>query len=266
MRVVLTGGAGELSRRAVTRLPDADHEVIALDRDESGLAALPETVDCRTVDLTDRAAVERTLADIEPDVFLSAVGWYELGALEDCPPDSLREHLEANLLAVHTPLHALLPELRRRKGRVVIVGSMVGSVPLPYHGAYSASKAGLGGYTESLRQELRPHSVDVSLIEPGPVRTGFNERATEALDRIENDAYAEQYRAFESYSPDSTDPEAVVDAMIDAATAEQPQARYRVSSRARWLPRLRSILPPVIYDRIIRSGLPGGLLHRLIER
>lgn len=266
MRVVLTGGAGELGRRAVTRLLDADHDVIALDRDESGLAALPEATDCRAVDLRDEAAVDGVLSDVEPDAFLSAVGWYELGALEDCPPDSLREHLETNLLAVHTPLHALLSELRRRKGRVVIVGSMVGSVPLPYHGAYSASKAGLGGYTESLRQELRQRGVDVSLIEPGPVRTGFNERATEALDRIENDAYAEQYRDFESYSPDSTDPEAVVDAMIDAATAKRPQARYRVSSRARWLPRLRAILPPAIYDRIIRSGLPGGLLHRLIDR
>lgn len=266
MRVALTGAAGGLGRRAITRLLAADHDVIALDRDESGLAGLPETVDCRTVDLTDHDAVERSLDDVEPEVFLSAVGWYELGALEDCPPDSLREHLEANLLAVHTPLHALLPELRRRDGRIVIVGSMVGSVPLPYHGAYSASKAGLGGYTESLRQELRPRGVDVSLVEPGPVRTGFNERATEALDRIENDDYGEQYRAFESYSPDSTDPAAVVDAMVEAATGDHPQPRYRVSSRARWLPRLRSILPPIVYDRIIRSGLPGGLLHRLVDR
>lgn len=266
MRVVIAGGAGGLGRRAVTRLIEADHSVIALDRDERGLAALPDQVDCRTVDLTDQEAAEASLADVELDVFLSAVGWYELGALEDCPPESLREHLEANLLAVHTPLRALLPELRRREGRVVIVGSMVGSVPLPYHGAYSASKAGLDGYTESLRQELRPHGVDVSLIEPGPVRTGFNERATEALDRKENSPYAGQYRAFESYSPDSTDPETVVDAMVDAATGEEPQARYRVSSRARWLPRLRWILPPAIYDRLVRSGLPGGLLHRLIER
>lgn len=266
MRVVLTGGAGGLGRRAVTRLLAADHGVIALDRDEAGLAALPDEVDRRAVDLTDREAVERSLSGVEPDIFLSAVGWYELGALEDCPPDSLREHLEANLLAVHTPLRVLLPALRRRSGRVGIVGSMVGSVPLPYHGAYSASKAGLDAYTESLRRELRPRGVDVSLIEPGPVRTGFNERATEALDPSDDSAYAERYRAFESYSPEATDPEAVADAMIEAATGENPRARYRVSPRARWLPRLESVLPPVVYDRLVRSGLPGGLLHRLIER
>jgi len=265
MRVVLTGGAGGLGRRAARRLA-ADHDVVAIDRDESGLATLPESVDCRTLDLRDEEAVGDALAGLEADVFLSAVGWYEIGSLEDCSPDSLRAHLETNLLAVHTPLEILLPGLRRRTGRIAVVGSMVGSVPLPYHGAYSAAKAGLDGYAASLRQELRPHGVDVSLIEPGPVRTGFNERATAALDRIEDSAYAEQYRAFESYAPDATDPEAVVDAMIDAATADSPQARYRVSARANWLPRLRSILPPMLYDRVIRSGLPGGLLHRLIER
>ncbi|MXR51466.1 SDR family NAD(P)-dependent oxidoreductase [Halovenus sp. WSH3] len=266
MRVVLTGAAGGLGRRTARRLVDADHDVVAVDREEDGLAELPDGIDCRAVDLRDETAVERSLSAVDPDAVLSAVGWYELGALEDCPPDSLREHLEANLLAVHTPLHALMPGLRRREGRIVIVGSMVGSVPLPYHGAYSASKAGLDGYADSLRQELRPHGVDVSLIEPGPVRTGFNERATEVLDRIDDTAYGDQYRAFESYAPDATDPDAVVDAIVAAATDESPRARYRVSARANWLPRLRSILPPVVYDRLIRSGLPGGLLHRLIER
>jgi NAD(P)-dependent dehydrogenase (short-subunit alcohol dehydrogenase family) len=266
MRVVLTGGAGELGRRAVTRLVDDGHDVLAVDRDDDGLADLPNAAETRAVDLRDESAVEETLADVESDAVLSAVGWYELAALEDCPPDALREHLEMNLLAVHTPIRALLPAIRRREGRIAIVGSMVGSVPLPYHGAYSAAKAGLDGYTTSLRRELGPRGVDVSLVEPGPVRTGFNERASEALDRIEDSAYDEQYRAFESYSPDATDPEAVVDAMVAAVTDDDPKARYRVSARSRWLPRLQAMLPPALYDRLIRSGLPGGLLHRLVER
>lgn len=266
MRVVLTGGAGELGRRAASRLVADGHDVLALDRDEAGLADLPDAAETRPVDLRDEDAVEAALTEVRPDAVLSAVGWYELAALEDCPPETLREHLETNLLAVHVPVRTLLARLRRRGGRIAIVGSMVGSVPLPYHGAYSAAKAGLDGYTTSLRRELGPRGVDVSLIEPGPVQTGFNERASDALDRIEDSAYDEQHRAFESYSPDATDPEAVVDAMVAAVTDDDPQARYRVSARSRWLPRLQAILPPALYDRLVRSGLPGGLLHRLIER
>jgi NAD(P)-dependent dehydrogenase (short-subunit alcohol dehydrogenase family) len=265
MHVLLAGGAGGIGRRLARQLAP-DHEVTALDRDESALSELPAAVTTHRVDLTDEQAVRQLLDGVEADVFVSAVGWYELAAIEDCPPDALRAHLEANLLAVHTPIHVVLPTLRRRQGRIVVVGSMVGSVPLPYHGAYSAAKAGRAGYLDSLRREVGPRGVSVSLIEPGPVRTGFNERAAEALARIDDSAYAEQYHAFESYSPTATDPETVVETVLAAVHADSPRARYRVSARARWLPRLATFLPTPLFDRLIRSGLPGGLLHRLIER
>ena len=263
MEVVLTGAAGGLGRPLACRLA-AEHEVTALDR--ADLSGLPAGTDTRRVDLTDHRAVEAALDGVDADVFVSATGWYELAAIEDCPPDALREHLEANLLAVHTPVHALLPTLREREGQVVVIGSLVGSVPLPYHGAYSTAKAGLAGYLASLRREIEPRGVTVSLVEPGPVRTGFNERAAAALDRIEDSSYADQYRAFDSYAPEATEREPVVDTVLEALRADTPRARYRVSRRARWLPRLEAVLPTRLFDRIVRSGLPGGLLHRLIDR
>ena len=266
MRVVLCGAAGGIGRRVADRLLDAGHDIVGLDRDPAGIDDLPAAIDGRVVDLSDERAVERALADTAADAVVSCVGWYELGAIEDCSPERLREHLEANLLAVHTPIRELLPGLREREGRVVVVGSMTGSVPLPYHGAYSTAKAGLAGYLDSLRREVGPRGVDVTLIEPGPVRTGFNERAATALDRYDDSAYAEQYRAFENYSPDAAEPEAVADRIVTALDADRPRARYRVSARARWLPRLDAVLPTRLSDRIVRAGLPGGLLYRLIDR
>lgn len=266
MHVVLAGAGGEIGRQVVTLLVENGHEVIGLDSDERALRELPETVDTRTLDLSDEQAVRRQLSDTDVDAVISCVGWYELGAIEDCSPNSLRDHLESNLVAVHTVIHALLPTLRARSGRIVVVGSMVGSVPLPYHGAYSASKAGLAGYVESLRQELRSRDVDVSLIEPGPVKTGFNERAVKALDQFEGSVYEKQYRAFEEYSPESTTVQTVAETILRALESERSRATYRVGRRARWLPWLRFFLPTHFYDRLVRSGLPGGLLHRLIDR
>lgn len=266
MRVVLCGAAGGIGRQVADRLLDAGHDVVGVDRDAAGVSELPAAIDGRVVDLSDEDAVHEALAETPADAVVSCVGWYELGAIEDCTPATLREHLEANLLAVHTPIHELLPGLREREGRIVVVGSMVGTVPLPYHGAYSTAKAGLAGYLDSLRRELQPRGVDVTLIEPGPVRTGFNERAANALDRHADSAYAEQYRAFEGYSPDAAEPEQVAERIVTALESDRPRARYRVSARARWLPRLDALLPTRLYDRIVRSGLPGGLLHRLIDR
>lgn len=266
MRVVLAGAGGAIGQQVVSRLVENGHQVIGLDSDERVLGELPDTVDTRALDLSDEQAVRRQLTDTDVDAVISCVGWYELRSLEDCSPDSLRDHLESNLVAVHTLVHALLPTLRARSGKIVVVGSMVGSVPLPYHGAYSASKAGLAGYVESLRQELRPRGVDVSLIEPGPVRTGFNERAVASLDQFEGSAYDKQYRAFESYSPESTTVQKVAETIRRSLESERPRGTYRVGRRARWLPRLRLLLPTRLYDRLVRSGLPGGILHRLIDR
>lgn len=266
MEIVLAGGAGGIGQRLCSQLLESGHEIRCLDRDSTGLDALPEPVETHTVDLADETQVESALADANPDAFISVVGWYAIGALEDCSPEVFRDHLESNLVAVHVPVQALLSRLRRRSGRIVLVGSMVGSVSLPFHGAYSAAKAGLAGYANSLRRELAPQDVSVTLVEPGPVRTGFNERAASHISETDNSAYTSQYRDFEGYSPSATTPETVVETVLRVLESERPKARYRLSHRARWLPRLQAVLPAWLFDRLVRAGLPGGLLGRLIDR
>mgnify|MGYP005849887793 CR=1 FL=1 len=265
MKTLLTGAGGGIGRRLAGRLRGT-HDLLALDRDGEALDRLPDGVETRRLDLTDGRAVQEALSGAAVGTVVSAVGWYEVAALEDCPPQSFRDHLGANLEAVHTPVHAVLPTVRANAGRIVVVGSMVGSVSLPYHGAYGASKAGLAGYVDALRRELAPRGVDVSLVEPGPIRTGFNERAADAAAGRPDSAYAEQYDRFGSYSPAAVDVETAVDTIVDAVEADRPRARYRVGRRARWLPRLQAVLPTRLFDRLVRSGLPGGLLYRLIDR
>lgn len=263
MRVVLTGVAGGIGRRVARRLVERGHSVVGVDRRPTEpLAAAVET---HTVDLTDEAAVQELLAGVECDGLVTAAGWYEIGALEDCSPAELRRHLEANLLTTHTAVHAALPTLRRRQGRIVVVGSTAGSVPLPYHGAYSTAKAGLHGYTDVLRRELSPHGVETVLVEPGPTRTGLNERAARAVEGREG-PYTDVYEQFREYSPRSVAPGTVADSVVTALTVDEPRARYRVGARARWLPRLATMLPTGVFDRLVRAGLPGGVLGRLIDR
>jgi len=264
MRVVLAGVAGGIGGRVARRLAGCGHSVVGLDRRET---ELPDGVETHELDLTDETAVRDVVAGQAVDAVVTAAGWYEVTALEDCPPAVFRRHIEANLLTAHTVVHAALPAVRRQEGRFVFVGSTVGSVGLPYHGAYSAAKSGLHGYADALRRELVPHDVDVALVEPGPTRTGLNERAAEAADPDDDESpYAAVYEQFRGYSPQSVEPSAVADTVVEAVTAECPRARYRVGQRARWLPRLAGLLPTRLFDRIVRAGLPGGVLGRLIDR
>ncbi|MEF8780921.1 MAG: SDR family NAD(P)-dependent oxidoreductase [Haloferacaceae archaeon] len=266
MRVLVAGAAGGIGSSVVRRLIRQGHDVVGVDRDRDGLAALPAPVETRAVDLADERAVRDRLGEPAVDAVVSAVGWYELGALEDCPPAELRRHLDANLVAVHAAVRATLPAVRRRDGRIVVVGSVVGRVSLPFHGAYAAGKAGLHGYVDALRRELDGRGVDVSLVEPGPVRTGLNERAAAGLEGNADSPYAREYDQFRGYSPASVTPDAVASRIEAALTAPDPRARYPVGRRARWLPRLAWLLPPPVFDRLVRAGLPGGVLGRLIDR
>ena len=292
MRVVVTGAAGGIGTGVAERLAAADHEVVGIDRDRSGLAELPDAVETRVVDLRDGDAVREALAEDPIDAVVTCAGGYEIASLEDTTPDAFRRQLDTNLTTVHTVVRATAPTIRERHGRIVVVGSMLGSVALPYHGAYSAAKAGVRGYTDALRRELEPLGATVVLVEPGPVRTGFNERAADALrsrvgggsrvgdgsrvgggsrdatgrDGDAESVYADAYRAFESYTPTATGVDTVVKSIVTATTTRNPRTRYRVSRRARWLPRLAAVLPDRLYDRLVRSGLPGGTLGRLIDR
>jgi NAD(P)-dependent dehydrogenase (short-subunit alcohol dehydrogenase family) len=282
MEVLVTGAAGGIGGGVARSLAAAGHDVLGVDRDADGLAALPDAVETAVVDLSDEAAVRDLLADRPLDAVVSCIGGYEIAAVEDTSAAAFRRQLETNLTAVHATVSAALPTLRERGGRIVVVGSMVGSVALPYHGAYSAAKAGLDGYVDALRREVAPRGVDVALVEPGPVPTGFNERAAAAVegaggtgtsgegesgeDASGEGPYTDAYREFEGYSPAATDLETVVERVVTATTADRPRTRYRVSRRARWLPRLARVLPDRLYDRLVRAGLPGGLLWRLLHR
>ncbi|EMA67804.1 dehydrogenase [Halorubrum aidingense JCM 13560] len=270
MNVLVTGAAGGIGGGVASALAAAGHRVVGVDVDRPGLDALPDAVETHALDLRDGEAVTERLGGRPFDRVVSCVGAYEIAAVEETTVDSFRRQIDTNLTAVHGVVRATLPALRERGGRIVVVGSMLGGVSLPYHGAYSAAKAGLRGYVDALRREVESRGVTVALVEPGPVRTGLNERAAEeARERAErhpDGPYADAYRSFAGYAPAATSVDAVVDRVVVAATTDRPRTRYRVSRRARWLPRVTAVLPDRLADRLVRAGLPGRILARLIDR
>ena len=124
------------------------------------------------LDVTDSEAVTRAAVGIEElDALVDNAGIGIAGPLEVFPADELTRQLDVNVVGQLRVVQALLPALRRRRGRIVLMGSISGRSALPFLGAYAMSKFALEAMADALRVELAPFGIHVAIVEPGTIAT-----------------------------------------------------------------------------------------------
>jgi NAD(P)-dependent dehydrogenase (short-subunit alcohol dehydrogenase family) len=115
---------------------------------------------------------ERTLGPV--DVLVNDAGILVRGLAEETSPAAFRDVLDVNLTGAFLCARAVIPGMKaRRRGRIVNVTSISGTVGTAEAGAYNASKWGLVGLTKCLAEELRPHGVQCVAVSPGSVDTAM---------------------------------------------------------------------------------------------
>jgi NAD(P)-dependent dehydrogenase (short-subunit alcohol dehydrogenase family) len=163
--------------------------------------------------------------------------------LEYLPLPELRRQLEVNLVGQLAVTQAALPAVRAGQGRIVIIGSIAGRIAGPILGAYSISKFGLVGMTDSLRAELAPSGIPVVLVEPGMVVTGIWRAGAETGERLLGTLppeaigrYRKQIDRTRAIAAGAArrgmPPSAVADVVVRALTAGRPRPRYVVGRDA----------------------------------
>lgn len=186
----MTGASSGIGEATVRLLAERGASLAVAGRDACALQAV--ALDTGSValpgDLTDPSVARETVGNAVGalgglDVVVSNAGTGWAGRFADMAPETIDTLLDVNLRAAAHLVHAALPHLRVRPGRVVLVGSIAGALGLPGETWYSATKAGLAGFAGALRAELRPEGVAVSLVVPGVVATRFFERRNRPYDR-----------------------------------------------------------------------------------
>lgn len=158
--VFITGGTGGLGSPLVAMLKKAGASVNAYDPDIDGdlIENMSQTCDA--------------LARETPDILINMAGLNAFGFAED---QDYRTIMELNLMAPMQLCQAVLPAMRHRgDGHIVNIGSMTGIIPLPHFTGYVTSKAGLKGFSDSLRRELDGSGITVTCIMPRAVKTQMN--------------------------------------------------------------------------------------------
>lgn len=244
-RILITGASSGIGSALARQYAAPGTSLVLLGRDAARLGAVATEclakgaeVETHAVDVRDRGGMSRAVGDAFAraplDLLVAnagiATGLSPGQILEN--PDAVRGAFAINVAGVFNTLEpAILPMCERGKGQIAIVGSMAGVRGLPYSPAYSAAKAAVHLYAESLRGVLTPHGVHVTLVVPGFVRTPMSERTK------------------------SWQPSAISDAEA-AAIIQRGLARRKpviaFPLYMFWALRFFSILPPRLVDAVMR--------------
>ena len=273
--VLVTGCSSGIGAATAARLATAGWTVYATARRPETLAAL-EAKGCRTLalDVVDedsrRAAVEAVVdAEGAVGVLVNNAGYSQSGAVESVPDERVRAQFDTNVFAPLALCRLVLPGMREQGwGKIVNVSSMGGRFTFPGGGVYHASKHSLEALSDALRFEVRGFGVDVIVIEPGLIRTGFGSTVTRELGGAT--AVEGPYAEFNQAVGEATvrvyergllarlggPPEAVAEVVEKALAASRPRARYTVTASARVLLGLRALLPDSGWDRMLAGSFP----------
>ncbi|HEU4325563.1 MAG TPA: SDR family oxidoreductase [Roseiflexaceae bacterium] len=161
---------------------------------------LPQSEHVRVLalDVTDPQSIRQTVETVGPiDVLVNNAGIGLLGVFEGTSMETIRATFETNMFGVMAVTQAFLPQFRQQKAGVIVnVSSSTTLTPLPLLAVYTASKAAINAFTESLALELQPFNVRVSLVIPGrSPETPFSQNA-QALMRNQGVTVPEAYSDF----------------------------------------------------------------------
>jgi NAD(P)-dependent dehydrogenase (short-subunit alcohol dehydrogenase family) len=251
--VLITGSSTGIGRASALLLDKRGYQVFAGVRKSSDGDALRNASSGKLIpvilDVTESESIAKAVKTVSEETngelygLMNNAGISDGGPIELTPISVIRNVLEVNVISVFAVTQAFLPLLRKSKGRVVNTGSGFGLIALPGTSVYSASKFAVEAISESLRVELRPFGISVSVIEPGAIATEIWKKKTTRNKELLSNANPDIYKLYDSlikfyknryetqkYLP----PEAVADRAYHAFTAQRPKYHYIVGSDAKF--------------------------------
>jgi NAD(P)-dependent dehydrogenase (short-subunit alcohol dehydrogenase family) len=270
MAVLVTGASTGIGWAAAEALRDKGLDVFAgVRKPEDAERAREAGLQPLTIDVTDAESIAAAAQQVEAlQALVNNAGVAVTGPVEYVPIEEWRKQLEINVVGQVAVTQAFLPALRASgDGRIVNVSSIGGRIALPLAGPYAASKFALEAVSDTLRRELRPEGIHVSLIEPGGVKTPIWEKGVDTANSIEaamppegRERYGPVTRAIRKEVENiatnrGMDPSVVADAIVHAVTATRPRTRYMLGRDAKLRWAIAKRVPDRWFDALVARSL-----------
>jgi len=203
------------------------------------------------------------------DILVNNAGYSLFGPLEQLQINEIKEEFETNFFGIIKLIQSVLPTMRKQRyGRIINISSLAGRIGFPFSSAYVSSKFALEGLTESLGYEIQNFGIHVILIEPGLIRTNFlnsmklgKNVITPQNDSNINSPYTEMIQkrvsAFKPRFEKGSSPIEVAEAVLEAATSQDPKPRYLVGNDAMKMMEKRKDTADEEFGRLVMDSVLG---------
>lgn len=247
--VVVTGVSSGIGRATAIQFVQRGCQVLGTVRSIAKTQPIPGVVlvemDVRD-DVSVRCAIQVIIAEVgRIDVLVNSAGGSLVGATEETSIAEAQSLFDTNVFGVLRTTQAVLPHMREQgAGRIVNVSSVLGFLPAPYMGLYSASKHAVEGMSETLDHEVRKFGIRVALVEPSFTRTNLDINAPQTASRIP--AYDTERsvvsQAIQKNVHKAPEPYGVATTIVDAALGPW-KMRRTPKGEASLLAKLRRFMP-----------------------
>ena len=219
------------------------------------------------------AAGVRTVEEAEGavGVLVNNAGYSQSGAIESLTADQIRRQYETNVFGLIRMSQLVLPGMRRQGfGKIVNVSSMGANFTFPGGGLYHSTKYAVEAISEAMRFEVKGFGVDVVVLQPGIIKTGFSDTAVSSIGDDSDDGNGGPYAHFNRAVAKATaevyeggpvarlggGPDTVAAVVEKAITADKPKARYRITPSAHLLTGQRALMSDGLWDRFLATRFP----------
>lgn len=245
--VLVTGATSGIGAEVARQMVQRGHRVFGTSRYPDTVADPIPGVTYVRLDNADYASAQEcadTVGDV--DILINNAGESQAGALEDTSMPVIEDLFRVNVFGPVALTKAVLPGMRaRRRGTIVMVGSMLASFPTAFRSDYAATKAALKAFALAARREVAPYGIRMIAVEPGTIATGIGDRRS--IHIADGSPYRAEYETLAAATRRNEDAGISAGAMatviVDAALAAKPKPFYAKGNSAALVFLARRLLP-----------------------
>lgn len=237
--VLITGCSTGIGRELCKTLYDTGYTVVATARNVDDLIDVPAALRL-SLDVTRKESIEAAVKQIisqfrKIDILVNNAGFSLRGALEEIDASKVKSMFEVNVFGIINMIQAVVPQMRKNKcGKILNIGSISGKFAQPVNGAYCASKHAVEALSDALRLELYKESIQVTVIEPGPIKTNFFKTLAKNSNEVMSNTKSQYFRFYNSDSQKRgkiklTDVDTAAEIIAHIISKNKIKARYKVA-------------------------------------